>query len=79
MDVQTDRWMESITISPSLFFLKKCGAKHIQNVTILFDTGSNRTYITESSAKILNFKKREESEIDLVTFGSETPQTKNTE
>ena len=47
-------------------------------MTILFDTGSHRAYITESLAKILNFKKREESEINLVTFGSENPQTKNT-
>ena len=59
-------------------FLKKRGDKHIQNVTIIFDTGSHRTYITESLAKILNFKKREVSEINLVTFGSENPQTKNT-
>ena len=53
----TDRRMEAITISPSLF-KKKRGDKHIQNVTIFFDTGIHRTYFTESLAKTLNFKKR---------------------
>ena len=52
--------------------------KHMQNVRMLCDTGSHRTYITESLAKILNLKKREELEINLVTFGSEKTQTQNT-
>ena len=50
----------------------------VQNVRMLFDTGSHRTYITESLAKKLNLKRGEESEINLVTFGSEKPKTQKT-
>ncbi|MEW8544133.1 MAG: DUF1759 domain-containing protein, partial [Candidatus Thiodiazotropha sp.] len=50
----------------------------IQSVRMLFDTGSQRTYITESLAKKLNLKRGEESEIQLVTFGSENPKTQQT-
>ena len=53
-------------------------SKQMQNVRMLFDTGSHRTYITESLAKRLNLKRGEESEINLVTFGSENPQTQKT-
>ena len=53
-------------------------SKQMQNVRLLFDTGSHRTYITESLAKRLNLKRGEESEINLVTFGSEKPQTQKT-
>ena len=53
-------------------------SKQMQNVRMLFDTGSHRTYITESLAKRLNLKRGEESEINLVTFGSEKPQTQKT-
>ena len=49
-----------------------------ENVRMLFDTGSHRTYITESLAKKLNLKRGEESEINLVTFGSEKPKTQKT-
>ena len=45
-----------------------------QTVRILLDTGSQRTYITESLAKSLNLKLREHREITLVTFGSMKPQ-----
>ena len=50
-------------------------SKQMQNVRMLFDTVSHRTCITESLAKILNLKRGEESEINLVTFGSEKTQT----
>ena len=53
-------------------------SKQMQNVRMLFDTGSHRTYITESLAKRLNLKRGDESEINLVTFGSEKPQTRKT-
>ena len=46
-------------------------SKQMQNVRMLFDTGSHRTYITDSLAKRLNLKRGEESEINLVTFGPE--------
>ena len=52
-------------------------SEQMQNVRMLFDTGSHRTYITESLVKRLNLKsgEEEESEINLVNFGSENPQT----
>ena len=50
----------------------------IQNVRMLLDTGSQRTYITDALAKKLSLKKGQESEINLVTFGSEKPKTQRT-
>ena len=44
-----------------------------QNVRLLLDSGSQRTYITESLAKNLNLKMGNTDEIMLVTFGSEKP------
>ena len=50
----------------------------VQNVRMLLDTGSQRTYITEALAKKLSLKKGQESEINLVTFGSEKPKAQRT-
>ena len=50
----------------------------MQNIRMLFDSGSHRTYITAALAKKLNLKRGEESEINLVTFGSEKPKTHKT-
>ena len=44
-----------------------------QNARILLDSGSQRTYITESLAKRLNLKLEYKDEFMLVTFGSEKP------
>ena len=44
-----------------------------QNARILLDSGSQRTYITESLAKRLNLKLGDKDEFMLVTFGSEKP------
>lgn len=49
----------------------------IQSVRMLLDTGNQRTYISEALAKKLSLK-GEESEINLVTFGSEKPKTQRT-
>lgn len=52
-----------------------------QNARILLDSGSQRTYITESLAKRLNLKLGDKDEFMLVTFGSEKPkrtETRNT-
>jgi hypothetical protein len=40
---------------------------------VLFDSGSQRTYISELLAKQLNLKGEREEEIKLITFGSEMP------
>ena len=45
-----------------------------QTVRMLLDTGSHRTYITESLAKTLNLKMGDVTELFLVTFGSQKPQ-----
>ena len=45
-----------------------------QTVRMLLDTGSHRTYITESLAKTLNLMMGELTELSLVTFGSKKPQ-----
>ena len=50
-----------------------------QNARILLDSGSQRTYITESLAKRLNLKLGEKDECMLVTFGSEKPKRQNLE
>ena len=42
-----------------------------ENVRMLFDSGSQRTYITEKLARKLKLKLGEKSKIALVTFGSE--------
>ena len=42
-----------------------------QNARILLDSGSQRTYITESLAKRLNLKLGDKDEFMLVTFSSE--------
>lgn len=44
-----------------------------QNVRMLLDSGSQRTYVTESLAKKMNLKMGKREEIMLVTFGSDTP------
>ena len=45
-----------------------------ENIRMLFDSGSQRTYITEDLAKKLSLTLGEKSKISLVTFGSEKPQ-----
>ena len=47
------------------------GYRH--NIRLLLDSGSQRTYITESLAKKLDLKMGNTDEIMLVTFGSEKP------
>ena len=41
-----------------------------ENIRMLFDSGSQRTYITEDLAKKLSLTLGEKSKISLVTFGS---------
>lgn len=53
--------------------VKKSRTNEKQSVRMLFDSGSHRTYITDSLAKELDVKLGDKSEISLVTFGSEKP------
>ena len=45
-----------------------------QTIRLQLDTGSQRTYVTDSLAKSLNLKMGEPNDITLVTFGSKKPQ-----
>ena len=49
-----------------------------KEVRLLLDSGSQRTYITETLAKILNLKFQTVEEISVVTFGSDKPKTVKT-
>ena len=49
-----------------------------ETVRMLFDSGSQGTYITENLARKLNLKLGNKSKISLITFGSEKPQTLDT-
>ena len=42
-------------------------------VRLLLDCGSQRTYITENLANKLNLEREDETEIKLITFGSDRP------
>ena len=52
--------------------IKKPLASVTQTVRILLDTGSHRSYITDSLAKALNLKMGKLKELSFVTFGSKT-------
>ena len=47
-------------------------------VRILLDSGSQRTYVTESLADKLHLKREKEEEIQLVTFGCDRPKSVKT-
>ena len=49
-----------------------------EHVRILLDSGSQRTYVTESLAEKLKLTRESEEEIKLVTFGSDKPNTVKT-
>lgn len=73
---------ETALISSGEMVLMQTAKSHTKNpctgiqesVRILFDSGSQRTYITENLAKKLNLKLGKVNEIALVTFGSEKAQ-----
>ena len=44
-----------------------------EQIRVLLDSGSQRTYITEELAKSLMLEGGDEQEIHLVTFGSTSP------
>ena len=49
-----------------------------ETVRILLDSGSQRTYVTEHLADMLQLKREKEEEIKLVTFGSDRPKVVKT-
>ena len=74
---------ENVLVSSGEMVLMQTATTHIrnpasgsrENVRLLLDSGSQRTYITEALARKLNLRMGEVNEISLVTFGSEKPKT----
>ena len=74
---------ENVLISSGEFVLMqtaKTDVKHpdtteSQNIRLLFDSGSQRTYITEHLAEQLKLKRDGHEQIKLATFGTNTPKT----
>ena len=74
---------ENVLVSSGEMVLMQTATTHIrnpasgsrENVRLLLDSGSQRTYITEALARKLNLRMGEVNEISLITFGSEKPKT----
>ena len=49
-----------------------------EEIRLLLDSGSQRTYITEALARKLNLKYESIDQVSVVTFGSDKPQTVRT-
>ena len=77
---------ENVIVSSGEMVLMQTAKTEIKNqnnsrseqVRILLDSGSQRTYVTESLAEKLQLKRENEEEIKLVTFGSDKPKTVKT-
>lgn len=74
---------ENALISSGEFVLMQTAKTEIRNpdstrcqtVRLLFDSGSQRTYITEHLAEQLDLKRNGQEQIKLATFGTDTPKT----
>ena len=64
---------EMILMQTALTEVKNPNSSSKQNVRILLDSGSQRTYTTENLAKKLGLKSERQEQIKLVTFGSDKP------
>lgn len=62
---------ETVLMQTARSEIKHPTHNHGQNVRILLDSGSKRTYITERLANYLHLEKESEQDIRLFTFGSE--------
>ena len=60
---------ESVLMQTAKTEVKNPRNNTIQNIRMLLDTGSQRTYITENLAKTLNLRMGEPNDITIVTFG----------
>ena len=77
---------ENALISSGEFVLMQTAKTEIRNpdstrsqtVRLLFDSGSQRTYITEHLAEQLDLKRNGQEQIKLATFGTDTPKTVTT-
>ena len=58
--------------------IKSCDNSRSEQIRILLDSGSQRTYVTESLAEKSLLKRESEEEIKVVTFGSNKPKTVKT-
>lgn len=81
LEQEVEDTTENVLMSSGEMVLMQTAKCHIrnpanwiqENVRMLLDSGSQRTYITETLARKLHLKLGEINEIALVTFGSEKP------
>ena len=64
---------ESVLMQTALTEVHNTNNSKAEQIRVLLDSGSQRTYITEELAKKLMLQGDDEQEIHLVTFGSTTP------
>ena len=69
---------EMVLMQTAKAVIKSPNNSEVENVRILLDSGSQRTYVTESLAHKLKLKRESEEEIKLITFGSDKPKTVKT-
>lgn len=62
---------ETVLMQTAKTNVKEPNGTSSEEVRLLQDSGSHRTYITEDLANRLDLKEEDEQEIQLVTFGSE--------
>lgn len=64
---------EMILMQTAMTEIRKPNNKVSEDIPVLLDSGSQRTYITESLARRLGLTIGEKQEIKLVTFGADKP------
>ncbi|XP_053381696.1 uncharacterized protein LOC128549194 [Mercenaria mercenaria] len=62
---------ENVLMQTAKTDVKAPKGTYTENIRLLLDSRSHRTYVTESLARRLNLKEESEEEINLVTFGSD--------
>ena len=69
---------EMVLMQTSKAVIKSPNNSEVENVRILLDSGSQRTYVTKSLAYKLKLKRESEEKIKLITIGSDKPKTVKT-
>ena len=64
---------ETVLMQTALTEVNNISSTRTEQIRVLLDSGSQRTYITEELAKTLMLEGGDEQEIHLVTFGSTSP------
>ena len=69
---------ETVLMPTTLTEVSNTSSARTEQIRVLLDSGSQRTYITEELAKTLMLEGGDEQEIHLVTCGSTSPKIKKT-